>query len=239
VSSITDPAPWHAHLILLRPRRVARRLQQLVAAGVIDRAPSLWQIELGVLRMWLRVFFRSDTVGTCTDHPVRSTWRARLLANRILRGPFLFFERAVAPFDHSGLAQPEWRLIRHLLAAHHDRHQFSYDLEILKATPGALQELRAKTLEVIAEDTARARWLRDLVVFERYHENLLVSVDRALAHQPLVTPDEADDPDIGFDAYIRWCLAQPATPSATFAAWRSGQFPRPLLDRPTLRQDAA
>ena len=240
MSLLTERVPWHAWLILLRPRRVGRRLRQLAAAGVIEHVPNLWQIELGVLRMWLRVVFRSDTVGTCADHPVRDTWRARLLQFRPLRGPFLVFARAVAPFDHSGLAQPEWRLIRHLLAAHHDKHQFSYDLEILKATPGALEEVRRRALEVIAEDSPRAHWLRDLVVFERYHENLLASVDAALADEPLVDPEEADNPDIGFDAYIRWCLAQPPTLPATLRAWRAGAFPAPILPRPIASlQDAA
>ncbi len=237
--TIDERVPWHAWPLLLRPRRIRRRLRQLVAAGVIERAPNLWQVELGVLRMWLRVFFRSDTVGTCAHHPVRRTWRARLLRWRLLRGPFLAWERAVAPLDHSGLAQPEWRLVRHLLAAHHDQHAFAYDLEILKGTPGALEEVEAKAREVIAEETRRARWLRDLVVFDRYHESLLESVARARAGLPLVTADEADDPDIAFDAYARWCLAQPPTPRATFAAWRAGAFPAPLLPPPSSAHDDA
>ena len=239
MSALSHRLPWHAYLILLRPQRVARRLRQLVAAGVIPEAPTVWQVELGVLRMWLRVFFRSETVGTCADHPVRSTWRARLLRWRPLRGPFLWIERAVAPGDHSGLAQPEWRLIRHLLAAHHDRHQFAYDLAILAATPGALVELREATREVIAEESPRARWLRDLVVYEQYHETLLAGVDRALAGQPLLAPDEEDDPDIGLDAYMRWCLAQPPTPAATYRAWRAGVFPSPLRPRRRSLETAA
>ena len=220
-------APWHAWLLLLRPYRVRAHLDALVEHGVIARAPTLWQIELGVLRMWHRVVFRSETVGLCTN-PVRKTWRARLLQWRLLRGPFLFAERAIAPLDHSGLAQPTWRLVRHLLAAHHEDNQFAYDLEILRGQPDALHEVRRRTLAVLAEDTPRARWLRDLVVFERYHEDLLAAVDKALAGAPLVASHEVDDPDVGFDAYIRWCLAQPSTPAATLAAWRAGEFPKPL-----------
>jgi hypothetical protein len=217
---------WHARLVLLRPRRVVARLDQLVAAGVIPRAPNLWQIQLGVLRMWHRMVFRSDTVGTCSEHPVRSTWRARLLQWRLFRGPCLIAERAIAPFDHSGLTQPSWRMVRHLLGAHHDASEFAYDLEILKADPLALEEVRARAAEVVAGRSSRARWLADLCVYERYHEALLAATERALAGEPLLGPAERDDPDIGFPAYIRWCLAQPETPRATWIAWRAGDFPR-------------
>jgi len=222
---------WHSRLILLRPHEVVTRLHQLREAGVLRDLPTLWQVELGVLRMWHRVVFRSETVGTCAAHPVRSTFRARLLANRLLRGPFLLWERAIAPMDHSGLAQPSWRMIRHLLGAHHDRHQFSYDLSILSATPGALEEVAEQARKVIAGGTSRARWLRDLVVFEGYHEALLESAEAAIGGQTLLDSDEIDNPDVSFEAYMRWCLAQPATPRDTLRAWREHTFPAPPLSR--------
>jgi hypothetical protein len=224
--------PWHAYLVVYRPRRILRRLNELVQGGVISRAPSIWQVELGVLRMWLRVLFRPQTIGTCQDHPVRPTWRARLLRFRFIRGIFLIAEQAIAPFDQSGLCSPTQRIVRHLLAAHHDRQQFAYDLQMLRATPEALQEVRTQALAVVEEKTRRALWLRDLVVYQRYHEQLIAAVDDALADRPLMVPDEVDDPDIGFDAYIRWCLAQPNTPWATWKAWRAGTFPRPVLPQP-------
>jgi hypothetical protein len=211
-----------------------------VHTGVLPRAPCIWQVELGVLRMWLRVVFRPETIGTCQDHPVRTSWRARLLRFRFLRGPFLVWERAIAPFDHSGLCSPTWRIVRHLLAAHHDQHQFAYDLQMLQGTPEVLQEIRVRALEVVEEGTPHARWLRDLVVFQGYHEQLVAAVEDAQAGRPLVAPHEADNPDIGFDAYIRWCLAQPETPLATWNAWRSGAFPRPVLRWPAkVREEAA
>ena len=238
VHALHEPTTWHAAILLLRPQRIAQHLRQLFAAGVVDRAPTLWQLELGVLRMWHRVVFRADTVGTCADHPVRSTWRAGLLHYRLLRGPFLVWESAIAPFDHSGLAQPTWRMIRHLLAAHHDRRQFSYDLEILRGTPGALDEVIERARAVLRDDTPRARWLRDLVVFEGYHEALLEAALAVRDGRPLLLPTEQDDPDIGFDAYVRWCLAQPATPRETLAAWRAGRFPRPMTRAAGAEDDA-
>ena len=220
--------PWHAWYLLLRPRRIRRRLAQLVEAGVLERAPNLWQMELGVLRMWHRLVFRSDTVGMCTDHPVRPNWRARLLDNRLLRFPFLVWERAIAPFDHTGLGVPSWRLVRHLLAAHHDGNQFAYDLEILRAEPERLEELRRQAREIVERDTRRGRWLKDLVVYERYHQNLLEAVETVQGGASLLEQEEALDPDIGFQAAMGWCLAQPETPGETWKAWRAGAFPRSM-----------
>lgn len=210
---------WHAHLLLWRPQRVEHKIAGLLDAGVIDERPTLWQLELGVLRMWHRVLFRSDTIGTCENQSVRSTWRARLLHNRLVRGPCLLMERAIAPWDHTGLASSPSRIIRHLLAAHHDGAQFAYDLSILRAQPGALERLRAEVQGILAQDTDRDRWLRDLAVFEGYHEALSVAVERTLEGEPLLSPAQSRDPDISFEAFITWCLNQPASPPASTHAF--------------------
>jgi hypothetical protein len=154
---------------------------------------------------------------------VRPSWRARLLEIKAIRLPFLLAERAVAPLDFTGMASPPEQVIRHLLGAHHDANQFVYDLELL-ALQGRLGELHAAVRDVVERDTARSRWLRDLTVFEGYHESLLAAVERALADGPAMTPDEARDPDISFAAYLRWCARQPETPAATLRAWREGRF---------------
>jgi hypothetical protein len=205
--------------------RILANLDRIRAAGHIPAAdiPTPWQLSLGVLRMWHRILFRSDTVGTSPGGRVRGTWRARLLHLRALRLPFLLAEGAVVPLDLTGLASSPERLFRHLLGAHHDQHQFAYDLEILAAY-GRLADLRAAVLEVIEHDTPRSRWLRDLTVFEGYHESLLAAVDCALAGDPALTEAEATDPDISFGAYLRWCARQPATPGETVRAWREGRF---------------
>lgn len=224
--SVARRPSWHCWGLLLWPHRITAHLGRLVEARVIPGAPNLWQIELGVLRMWHRVLFRPETIGTCRDQRVRTGWRPWLLRLRPLRFPFLLWERAIAPLDHSGLAQPGWRMIRHLLAAHHDADQFAYDLEILRAQPGALEKLHGRVAEVVAGETTRGRWLADLCVFEGYHEALMVAVERALAGEALAEAHVLADPDIGFSAYIRWCRAQPETPAATWRAWRAGDFPR-------------
>jgi hypothetical protein len=217
-----DRTPWYVRAILVRPERVRANLRRACAA-LGTPAPTDWQLCLGVLRLWHRVVFRSETVGTCAAGAVRPTLRARLLAWRGLRLPALLAERAVAPLDFTGLASSPARLIRHLLGAHHDENQFVYDLELLAAY-GELGELHRAVTEVVERDDARSRWLRDLAVFDGYHEQLLAAAERALAAGPAMTAGEAGDPDISLRAYLRWCAQQPPTPAATIAAWRAGEF---------------
>ncbi len=208
--------PWHAWVLLAWPGAVARALARLAARGP---TPTLWQVELGVLRMWHRVCFRSETIGTCSAHPVRRTLRARLLRWRPLRFPFLLWERAIAPWDMSGLVSSRERVLRHLLGAHHDADQFLYDLEMLDLHPGAVEELLVRVEAVLDGADPRAAWLRDLCVYERYHEDLRDGVRAYLDGAAA-----SDDPDISFLAYLAWCRAQPASPGETWRRWRAGTW---------------
>jgi hypothetical protein len=205
------PLPLWAKALLLKPARVRRSLELLADARVVERVPNLWQITQGCSRMWLRVMFRGDDVGTSAD-PVRDSWRARLLAWRPLRFPFLVAERAIAPLDMSGLASSRERLIRHILGAHHEGAQLVYDLEILAVHPGALEELLERVRAIVDGSDPRSEWLRDLCVFERYHELVLERTERALAGDFMFTDDDLRDPDISLRAYLEWCAQQPAAP---------------------------
>ncbi len=219
--------PWWAHALLIDPDRVEARLERIRGSGLVADTPNLWQVALGVLRMAHRVAFRGDTVGTCTAAPVRASWRARALEWRALRLPFLLAERAVAPLDLSGLVSSRERVLRHLLAAHHDRHQFAYDLQMLSLDPGALDELVERARAVVTGADPRAAWLRDLAVFEGYHESLLAAAERARAGDLSLPDPDARDPDITFFAYLDWCSAQPATPRGTWDAIRRRAFTLP------------
>ena len=241
---MTDPAlgaldttiPWQSYFVVFRPQRLLENLARVQAAGLIETTPNVWQISLGVMRMWHRLLFRPNSVGTCADFPIRPTWRARLLHYRPLRFPFLLKERVIAPFDFSGLLSPTAQIVRHLLGAHHDGAQFVYDRELLTCYPGTLEEVHEKARALVESDTPRARWLRDLTVYERYHENLLAAVERALQGDFGVPPEQADDPDISFRAYLRWCARQPASPEETLAALRRGAF---TIDQGLVAQGAA
>ncbi len=169
-----------AALVLLRPARIRAHLELVRASGRHGAVPNAWQLALGVVRMWVRLATRPETVGTSSA--------------------------AVRPG----------------LAAHHDGTQALYDLEILASRPGALGELRAELAAIVDHDTPRGRWLRDLTVFDGYHEHLLALVDDARAGRFGYDADDARDPDVSFSAYLAWCAAQPPTPAATLAALRAG-----------------
>ncbi len=222
------PIPAHA-LGLLFPRAIAENLERLRQSGMLapDEVPNLWQVQLGVARMWHRVFFRPESIGTSTDFEPRRTWRARLLEKRALRFPFLLRERAVHPLDFSGLASSPSRIVRHLLGAHHDGVQFAYDLEILSMSPEHLDALETEARQVVDGSHPRGEWLRDLVVYERYHEHLLAAVEQFRADALDVPAHQQNDPDILFRAYMRWCARQPSTPAATWRAFRAGTFRLP------------
>ncbi len=212
-----------SRVVLLDADAVARALERVRASGVYPEVPNVWQLTLGVLRMWHRMLFRSGTVGT-SSRPVRNTWRARLFAPRPLRFPFLLAERAIAPLDFSGLLSSRERVIRHLLGAHHDKNQFAYDLEMLQHDSGALEELYERARGITSGRSTRAEYLRDLTVFEGYHEDLERAAGAALHGDFGLSPEEARDPDISFAAYLAWCARQPASFAETLAALRHGRY---------------
>jgi hypothetical protein len=186
-------------------------------AGIVPKTPGPAQIQRGIRHMVRRLVFRPETVGTSKKNPVRANWRARLLAWRAIRIPFLIHEHAIAPLDLSGLASSPERIIRHLLGAHHDGVQFAYDLELLALHPGRLEELRDRARYIVENDTPRSRWLRDLTVFEGYHEALLAAVEKALRDEPLLSENETRDPDISLRAYLSLC-AGGLTPDVSLRA---------------------
>jgi hypothetical protein len=222
---VTASVPWYLRVVLVRPRAVLGNLERIRAARLVPAAeiPTPFQLSLAVLRLWHRLLFRAETVGTCVEGSVRPTLRARVLAPRAVRLPVLLAHGAVVPLDFTGLASSPERLIRHLLGAHHDRNQFAFDLEIL-AAHGRLEELRAAVRAVVSGADPRAAFLRDLAVYDGYHEALLAAVEAVLAGEPLVSADDARDPDVSFTACMRWCARAPATPAALLAAWRAGTF---------------
>lgn len=220
--------------LLLRPARVEARLAVLRAAGRAEVVPNTWQITLGVLRMLHRVAFRSQTIGMSRNEPVRTSFRARLFAARPLRAPFLLSERAIAPLDLSGLLSSPERIVRHLLGAHHDGNQFAYDLQMIAADPGMLEETLRRARDVVTGRDARSAFLRDLVVYDGYHERLVEACERALRGDFGLDAEAARNPDVSFDAYLAWCAHQPATLEETLSLLARGLYDpmRGRLDAP-------
>lgn len=213
---------WHARLLLLSPARVERGLSALRVLGW-SPLPNLWQIELGVLRMWERMLLRSDTIGVGAA-PRRLGLRAALLRWRVLRFFPLLAGRHITPWDLSGFLSSKEQILRHLLGAHHEGNQCVYDLQLLRMHPGGLAELRDRAAAVVSGRDPDADWLRDLVVYEGYHERLLAAAEAMLAGAEELDSADGENPDVSFRAYLRWCAAQPATPELTWAVYRAGRF---------------
>jgi len=220
-------------MLLLNPRRVQRHLDTIAASPAAEphlaalggMMPNLWQVSQGVLRMVHRILFRFNSIGLSKDRPVRPGLRARILRFRPVRAPFLFAANALHPHDLSGLLSTPKDIADHLVGTHHDRHQFAYDLQILRAlAPEMLPVIRDRALAVIEDRDPKSKFYRDIVTFEGYHENLVASVEAAIDGEERLTPNEETDPDVSFWAWLGWCKAQPETPSATLRAWRAGSW---------------
>lgn len=207
-------------MIHVRPRRIRARLAGLRAAGVIDAAPSLFQLGFGVLYMWHRAAFRPETIGL-SDRPVRPTRRARIFRHRPARAPFLFLGRRVNPLDHTGLESSTAHVVRHLLGAHHDGEAFHYDLQLIAHEPGVLEDLRDRLQGIVDGTAPDAAFLQDLCVYEGYHADLLAGVQAWL--DGTVRLDHGD-PDATLTGLLRWCSLQPNGVRATLRALSRGEI---------------
>ncbi len=212
--------PWYAWLLLWRPHHIQHRLAQLRAAGLLQEDVTLWQIYLGTWYMWHRATYRPETIGLASS-PVRGTLRARLLQYRPLRSPFLFAGRRVNPLDHTGLGASKAHLIRHVLGAHHEHTAFDYDLQLLALDPGGLEALHALAVAVCEGRHPQAAFLRDLCVFEGYHETVRDTTAAWLARGGADRPGRAHtDADATLPGFLAWCARQPKTPLETLHALR-------------------
>ena len=93
--------PWWSYPLLLSPNSEALDTISKSPRNSVN-IPNLWQVGLGVLRMYHRLVFRSETIGTGPLGAVRSTWRSKILRHRMVRGPVLWSQGAIA--DLSGLS---------------------------------------------------------------------------------------------------------------------------------------
>lgn len=214
--------PIYQAVFLGRARRVQSNLQRLVDAGVIDAAPTLFQSLCGVLYMLHRITTRPESVGVA-DAPARTNLRARILARRPIRAPFLIGSRTIRPWDLTGFASSPQFLRRHLVGTYHPGDNALYDLALLRSFPGELEKLQDQVAEAVAGESLRGRWLQDLCVYEGYHAHLSELVDQALAGDL-----DAKATNISSDAtlagYVDFLLSQPKDFTAAWGAIRRGEF---------------
>ena len=218
---MTSSATWLVRFVLRNPERVEWYLERLYERGRIDARPNLWQVTLGVAYMLHRMVFRPATIGL-DDAPVRQTWRAKMWQYRPLRFPFLLWQKAIDPIDLTGLSGSTERKHSHLVGAYHPGDNALYDLECLSCDAEAIEKLRKDVVEIIKGQTARARFLQDLAVYEGYHPRLLFLIDRAMAGDFAPAPGKEDHPDTTLRGFLHWCAAQPDSPDATIQALLQG-----------------
>lgn len=224
---------WFYRFVLRHPERVEWHLERLYELGRIDTKPNLWQVSMGVAYMLHRMVFRPQTIGV-DDAPVRRTLRARLWQFRPLRFPFLMWQKAIDPIDLTGLSGSMERKHSHLVGAYHPGDNALYDLECMTCDPEALEALRADVVQIIEGNTFRSRFLKDLTVYEGYHERLLQLIDRAMVNDFAPAAEKVDHPDTTLRGFLRWCAAAPDSPEATFQALLAGhlQFDPTTSNRP-------
>lgn len=207
--------PLIFRLFVHNPELMLKNLALLKEKGHIQEIPTLWQVIQGMAQQWSFTAANLEKLGHDQSHPVRDSAGARLLQPQLLRFIPLLIEGAINPWDRSGLALTPERKMRHILGTHHGGETVMYDMQLLDCYPGALESLRDQLNEILENDTPRSRWLRDLVVYEGYHEALKRVVDRALAGD-FTVPEEAppgDDYTVG--SFVDRCLACPVTPEET------------------------
>lgn len=209
-------------IFLGRARRVQANVQRLADAGLIERAPTLTQCAFGVLYMLHRIVRRPESIGIA-DAPERSTRRAKWLAKRPIRAPFLIASRTIRPWDLTGFASSPRFLRRHLVGTYHPGDNALYDLALLAAFPGELDKLRMQVAEAIEGQTIRGRWLQDLCVYEGYHAHLAELVEQAAAGD--LTPHvDGVASDATLAGYVDFLLCQPRDLSEAVGAIRRGEF---------------
>src|SRR5690349_16540582 len=134
----------------LRPASVRRKVDQLIALGFADARPTVSQILVaGYHQMFLgaveetRIFYASQGIPW-VFHNLR----------RFLAGP-------ATMLDPVGLFSPPQAIILHLLQTFH-RHPI-YDMMLLSATPGALDDLERQAQQVLAGTHPEQRALASLI----------------------------------------------------------------------------
>lgn len=128
---------------------IERRLAPFLARGLIRRVPTRWQLLQGTLEMTPYVLSSDATAeqryaGTPFGHP-------------ILRQPLIF---ARVGLDHlrtgAALGAKLGSVCAHLHLTHHQGMPV-FDLQVVQTHPDGLARLRARTEELLENQSARAR----------------------------------------------------------------------------------
>jgi len=173
-------AQWAAlSLAFFRPGLVRRRLERLRGLGHIDAIPTLAQMLVAGRDQIMvsasdetKIFYRSQGIPWIF-HNLR----------RFLSGP-------ATMLDPIGLFSPRDTIVEHVLQTFH-RHPL-YDLVLLRAHEGGLEEMAREADQILAGTHSRQRALTSLIEDGSYHERLPREI-AAVRANPHIAPRPIPD----------------------------------------------
>lgn len=186
---------------------IAARVGFFVRHGMLERAPSPWQLKVGWLAMLPITLSESDRE--------RKSSRRTLMGQVPIRVPLqiLYNPRQLA--TDTGITQRADQIVRHLLSVYHEDAFLGYDLQLLHSHEGGLALLRREAARVAERRTAWAPYLTSLVGGPGYHEALVRLADAA---ERFEYPDPLDlDPRFAsLVGFARFCCSMPDWPPRDF-----------------------
>ena len=214
-------------LALFRPSLVRKRLERLRALGHVDVVPTLPQLLVAARDQMIvsateetRIFYRSQRIPWIF-HNVR----------RLLSGP-------ATMLDPMGLLSPRETIIHHVLQTFH-RHPL-YDLVLLRAHPGGVEELARQVAQIQAGTHLHQRALTSLIEDGSYHARLPGEIE-AFAADPQAPARPIPDNLVGdpqmmaamdqfkdMAGYVRYAIRLPVGWRAALRAWLAVAFDETL-----------
>jgi hypothetical protein len=203
---------------LFRPGLVRRRLERLRATGHVDATPTIAQLLVAARDQMLisaatetRMFYASQGIP----------WGFHNL-RRFVSGP-------ATMLDPVGLFSPREAIVHHVLQTFH-RHPV-YDLVLLEAHDGGVDELERQTQQLLAGTHPHQRALESLIEDGSYHARLLDDIaayrrDPHAAPRP-IPPGLVSDSHLmlamdqfkDLRGYARYASRLRVGPGAALGAW--------------------
>jgi len=168
------------------PRRIEDRLQNLRRLGYIGAKPNRTQLIFGALDM-----FRFFIIPCAADY-----YRSKNIGfgfHALLR----FLDDPASMMDPTGFMSHRDAIIGHLMQVTHADP--IYDLQLLAAIPGGLEELETQIEQMIAGTHPRAESIGAIIEDPEYHQRLLEHVREFRADpaacRPLLRENVENNPE--------------------------------------------
>ncbi len=183
------------------------RLAFFVERGMLERAPSSWQLAVGFVAMLPVTLSESERE--------RGRSRRTLMGQVPVRVPLQVLYCPRQLLTDTGLSQRPQQIVRHLLSVYHEDAFLGYDLQLLQSHESGLALLRREASAVAEGATRWAPYLKRLVGWPGYHARLIELAEDA---ERSIYPDPLDlDPRFAsLVGFARFCATMPDWPSRDF-----------------------